>query len=493
MTPSKALFFFCLSFTLAIALESFIKIPAAAAWGFLVGAAICIIAGFFKKEALMFGLCLVCLVLGITRLQIFEFAMAHDALSKYRGGEKITLAGTIIAEPDIRPDSQKLTIKIENTKSVVLVTTNHYAGHDYHYFDRVKITGKLKTPEAFEGFDYKSYLAKEGIYSQMDFPTIEMLPGPRRHTIVSFAHEKILWVKGKFMDSIDRHFLAPGSFMLQGVVFGNDKPMPQELKDQFNATGLSHVTAVSGTNIVILISMLVAFLLMLGLWRGQAFYGAVILIWLYIIMIGFPVSGVRAAIMGSVGLLAGKLGRQNASSRVLTLTAAAMLMQNPMLLIYDVSFQLSFLASLGIIHIKPLIDYYLAFFPKEYLKYWLDIISVTLAAQIITLPLIVYEFGRLSLVAPLTNFLVVPIVELLTILGFLTSVAGAFSNLLGFIFSLPCLALLKYFTVMLNLFSKPWAVLSINHISWLWMAGYYVVLISLIWCLQKIQRPKFLG
>ena len=85
----------------------------------------------------------------------------------------------------------------------------------------------------------------------------------------------------------------------------------KDLKSKFNATGLSHLTAVSGSNIVIIISILMSLLMVLRFWRGQAFYFSVIFIWLYIILIGFPVSGIRAAIMGSVALLAQKIGRQN--------------------------------------------------------------------------------------------------------------------------------------------------------------------------------------
>ena len=201
--------------------------------------------------------------------------------------------------------------------------------------------------------------------------------------------------------------------------------------------------------------------------------------------------------MGSVMLLAQKLGRQNTSARVLTIAASMMLMQNPMLLLYDISFQLSFLASLGIIYVKPLIDNFLRFnkeFSRKHLvKFFLDIISVTFAAQIITLPIIVYNFGTLSLISPVTNVLVLPIIPLLTILGFLVSIAGVFSNVLGFTFSLPCMFLLAYMIKILDIFSQPWAVKTITNVHWLWLVFYYVLLSISIWYLNKKQKPKFLG
>lgn len=498
MTPSKALFYACITFIVGIATESITNIPQIFVWGiFVLGIIIVVATLLFKKNtALVAGFFMLALVLGVMRFQISEFTVANDVVSKLNDRpENITLKGEIINEPDIRDASQKLKVKIEKTKSVVLVTVARYP--QYHYLDTIQMTGKLKTPAVFDDFNYKNYLAKDGIYSVMDYPNVELIFSTHTYNIFTFTYEKILWLKVKLMASLDAGFMPPDSDILKGVVFGNDKNLAKDIKDRFNATGLSHITAVSGTNIVILIEVLMIFLLAAGLWRGQAFYFAIILIWLYIIMIGLPVSGVRAAIMGSVGLLAQKLGRQNTSARVLTMTAGGMLLQNPMLLLYDVSFQLSFLASLGIIYVKPLIDYYvkmpMKFSSLQWAGGFLDILSVTFAAQIITLPIIVYNFGRLSLVAPITNLLVLPIVSLLTILGFLASMAGMFSTMLIWIFWVPCHFLLWYLLWVLNIFSGPWAATSISNISWVWVVIYYSIVIILIKLLQKYQKPKFLG
>jgi competence protein ComEC len=508
MSASRALFYFCISLIIGIALESLIKIPAIFVWGFLIIGAVGVIASFFKKETMVISFCLLGLTLGITRLQISEFIIANDALSRFNDmPQKMVLVGKIISEPDVRATTQKLTIEIKNpdgSRSLILVTSGRYA--DYHYLDIIQVNGKLKTPIITDEFNYKNYLAKDRVYSVMDYPAIEIVSQQHDYTMFSYAYEKILFAKAALMDSINYHFSPPQSHILQGMVFGSDKTMPKDLKDTFTNTGLSHVTAVSGTNIIILINMVMIFLLFLGFWRGQAFYLAIIFIWLYIALIGFPASGVRAAMMGCTGLLAQKLGRQNTGSRVLVATAAVMLLENPLLLPYDIGFQLSFLASLGIIHIKPLMDniiYAVSFTKKSEdkkeitksqgtLKFFLDILSITLAAQIITLPIMVYNFGVVSLIAPITNLLALPVVELLTVLGFLTSLAGVFSNILGFIFSIPCYLLLWYFLTVLDLFSQPWATKTIQHISWIWVAAYYMVLFIVIWIGKRYQATKSL-
>ena len=502
MTPSKILFCLCISFIVGIFLESLIKIPQIFLWGFLLCAVFLIAISFFsKKEIAIISFCLLFLVLGITRVQISEFSIENNKLAKLNDApNKITLIGQIIAEPDARDTSQKLKVKIG--ESIILVTAQRYP--EYYYLDTIKITGKLKTPPVFEDFNYKNYLMKDGIYSVMDYPIAELVYYQNGRSsvfvvnnIFTFFYEKILFVKGKLMESISMNFSPPQDSILLGVVYGNDKTMPKDVKNEFNATGLSHLTAVSGSNIVILINILMVFLLALGFWRGQAFYFAVALIWFYILLIGFPISGVRAAIMGCIALLATKFGRQNASSRVLVLTASLMILQNPLLLFYDISFQLSFLASMGIIHIKPIIDNYLQFnqelFKKPIVRFFSDIVSVTFAAQIATLPVIAYNFGALSLISPVTNLLVLPIIPWLTVLGLLVSIVGVFSNILGFIFSLPCMFLLAYMIKVLDIFSKPWAVKTIANIHWFWPVSYYILLSYLIWFLKRKQKPKFLG
>lgn len=540
MTPSKALFCFCVAFIAGIGLSSFVKIPQFFLWGFLfIGVLlvvtklksinICIIRASFVNWHRLLGFCILFFVLGVTRLQIAEFNIENDPLKKLNGSSgKIALEGQIISEPDIRDSYQKLKVRISDTKSAILVTTGRHP--EYQYLDKVRIAGELKTPPAFparsatgiaggEDFNYKNFLLKDGIYSVIDFPRIELISNKHDYNIFTFFYEKILFSKKKLAESISLNFSSPQNFILNGIILGNDKNWPKDLKDKFNVAGLSHITAVSGSNIIILINVLVIVLLSVGLWRGQALCFSIVLVWMYIAIVGFPASGVRAAIMGSIFLLAQIFGRQNTSSRTILLAGALMLFQNPFLLLYDVGFQLSFLASMGITHIKPIIDSLLESIkgstanykalqfivpafdsekPKtkiifKTLKSLVDIVSITLAVQILTLPIVIYNFGAVSLVALLTNLLILPIIPFLTIFGFLAGVSGIFSGFLGWVSALPCYVMLFYFLKVLNFFYQPWAVKNFGNISWIWVLAYYVVFLILIWFLQKKIKPKFLG
>jgi competence protein ComEC len=505
MTPSKALFWFCIAFVVGIALQSFINIPQVLLWGFLIcGVVVIIFSVIFAKNTMMIiSFCLLFLVLGIARLQISEFTIAHDPLVKFNDtGRKITLIGQIIREPDYRDAQQKLTIKAGD--SLVLVTTGRYP--EYRYLDTLRVTGKLKTPAEFSDFNYKNYLLKDGVYSIMDNASVALVSKIHHYHFFTFIYEKILLVKGKLSESINTNFSPPHSLLLQGIILGNNKNMTQELRDKLNGTGLRYLTAISGVHVVILSLMLMSFLLLLGFWRGQAFYITVVFIWLYIILTGLSASGVRAAIMGSIFLLAQKLGRQNTSSRTITMAAAIMLLQNPLLLLYDVGFQLSFLAAMGIIHVKPLIDHFLKMlFTKKGMPhdaqppvikhghYLMEIFSISVSAQLLTLPITTYNFGNISLVAIITNILVVPIVYFIMVFGFLVSVLGIFSPILGFIFSVPCWILVTYFLKVMDIFYQPWAIKTMQNIPYVWLILYYVGLAGLVRYLQKRLKPKFLG
>ena len=508
MTPSKILFYFCLSFIVGIFINSAIsaqggsaygwKIPQIFLWAFLFFGVLLIFISLTlsmrsHKQTKLFamaGFCVLFLVIGILRHQISEFYILNNELSKLNDNGEVVLIGAISGEPDVRDTFQKLKVKIEKPGGIILVTASRYP--EYKYLDKVKITGKLETPQEFEDFNYKNYLLKDGIYSVMGFPKIELIDDEKKYSVGQRIYSGILFFKQKLRESIRKNYSPPQSLILEGTVLGDNGVMSQDLKNKLNITGLRHVIAVSGTHVVILGAILMSFLLALGLWRGQAFYISIIFIWLYIILTGLPASGMRAGIMGSLFLLAQKLGRQSMGSRVIAMAGAVMLFINPLLLFYDVGFQLSFLAVMGIIYLEPFIKDFLKIFIKKKSENLAGIISTTLAAQIFTLPIMVYNFGNVSFISPVTNILVLPIVSWLMIFGFLSSILGVASQFLGWIVSIPCWFLLAYFVKIIDIFSKPWAIKTIENIHWIWLIVFYLILGAIARWLQKNQKLKIL-
>jgi len=482
MSPSKILFFLCVSFIFGIFIESIIIISQLFVCGvFVLGIILIFCSLLTKRLGFVLGFCILFLVLGILRVQISEFNIANDKLSKLNGKGQVVLTGIISDGPDVRETSQK--IKVEVGGSTILVTTSKYP--EYKYLDRIKITGKLETPMVTDDFNYKDYLLKDHIYSVMNSSKIELLSQKHQYNIFSYIYEKILFVKQKLEQSVQNNFLPPHSLILDGIIFGNNKNMTQDLRSRLNAAGLRFLTAISGVHVIILSAILISLLMFFGFGRRPAFCLSIILIWIYVVLTGFTASGIRAAIMGSIFIFAGVLGRQNTSSRTIVLAAALMLLQNPLLLIYDIGFQLSFMASLGIIYLKPSINVLIKNLFKEKLTWFSDILSVTFSAQIFTLPLMVYNFGTMSLVAPITSILILPVMPWILSFGFLFSIFAAISSILGWIFYVPCWLLITYFLKVMEIFSQPWMLKTIANIFWVWLLAFYFIIALVTWILNK--------
>lgn len=431
-------------------------------------------------------------------------------LMNYNDSEKDFLfTGKIIKEPDERGDNVKLTMETEMGK--VLITTGIYP--EYAYGDVLKINGELKTPAVFaaskeaslapkerEEFNYKNYLAKEGIYSVMYWPKIEILERDRGSSIYSALFK----FKNKMTESIEKIMPFPESALLEGLILGNRQIFSKDLKESLNITGTSHIVAVSGMNIVILTNILMFVLIGLGMWRNQAFYFILVLICLFIIMVGAPASAIRAGIMSSILLFANKIGRLSNATRIMIFAAAVMLALNPLLLRFDVGFQLSFLAVFGLIYIKPIFDGWLNKILPSKFSEWIedgkfrkgikDAITTTLAAQIAVLGILIYNFGRISFISPFTNILIVPLLPYVTIIILIFGGATFVWSFLGKILVWPTYLATTYILRLIEWFSKiPFAAKEIQNVHWIWLVGYYILLIGfLIWYTKRKSRQVFL-
>lgn len=440
MSKSKVFLLFCLSFIGGIFLSSFLPVGALAKVG-LALPGILLISVFWKyKKAVIIGFSILFLLLGICRHQ-----QVLAGIPEIPEG-KIAFIGKVAAEPDIRQTHTKLTVTIaeasitevgpHSVEGKVLVTAGKYP--EYQYGDKLRITGELETPHVFEDFNYKDFLLKDGIYSVMYYPKIEFL-GQGDRGLASIFYGGVFKIKDRLREVINQNLSPPQSSILAAILLGDKRQISDEWKEKLNYAGVRHLTAVSGMHVAILTAILMSVLIALGFWRQQAFYFTIVLIVLFIIMTGLQPSAVRAGIMGGLFLFAHYLGRGNLSDRTVVFAASFMLVQNPLLLRLDVGFQLSFLAMMGIIYFLPYLQ-----------KYFGKILAMTLSAQIFTLPVLIYNFGYISLAAPLSNILIVPFLPFLMGLGFLFVILGAVLQPLGWLFSLPVWLLLTYIMKIVN-------------------------------------------
>lgn len=239
---------------------------------------------------------------------------------------------------------------------------------------------------------------------------------------VQGANGALITVRTAIMSTIEHSLPYTHAQLLGGILIGAKQSMSRELKDSFNRTGLSHIVAVSGYNITIIIALLHAICASFRM-RQRARVALVILsIIAFTILAGGSAATVRASLMGAIAVLATVAGRRARMHALILLAATLMLYINPLLL-FDIGFQLSFAAMLGLVYVSPLFD---AVFSRY--RDWLGMKSVliqTLGAISTTAPLIAWHFSSFSLIAPLANVIVLPAVPL-------AMVFGAISTLLSF-------------------------------------------------------------
>ena len=407
-------------------------------------------------------------IAGVFIYSFFIFSPNKENVQYY--DQKVSLKGIIIKEPEQRINQQKFQFKAEEIKGKILISTELYP--KYYYGDELEIFGKLLEPAVFEDFDYQEYLAKDKIYLVSYNPQINRLAQNQ----ANWLFQKIFNFKNKLRNVIEQTLLPPQSAILKAIFLGDKFGLSNELKEKLNISGTRHITAVSGMHMIIMTQILLFLALGIGLWRKHAFYFVIALLALYILMIGAPASAVRAGIMAGLLLLAQKLGRLRGADRAVIFAAVIMLLINPLLIKSDVGFQLSFMACLSIIYLKPILDDKMIKLPNPFkIK---DILTMTLSAQLGVLPLLVFHFGQLSLISPLANILIVPLLPVIMISGIFLCFSGLIWLSLAKIFALLNWLLLTYVVLIVDYLSSiPLAFYKFKSFSLIFLILYYLFLI----------------
>ncbi|MGH7249389.1 MAG: ComEC/Rec2 family competence protein [Minisyncoccia bacterium] len=358
-------------------------------------------------------------VVGVLRFQIAD--VPPPSVFESKVGQKSTFLGEVIDEPNIKENNQQLTVEVkeENEKTEFLISTG--LEDDYKYGDEISFEGVPKKPENFitdqgKNFDYINYLRKDGILYVMSYPKIQTISRGNGNSIRS----ALFFAKEKFMEKVNFAINAPENLLMGGLILGEKSSFSQALRQSFVNTGTIHIVALSGYNVTIVaewIMKLFAFLPQhLGIGAG------ILAIFLFVIMTGGASTAVRAGIMATLALIARATGRNYDVARALILAAVFMVLLNPFILAYDVSFELSMLATIAVIFFAPRIEKYFLWVTEKFQLR--DILSVTTAAYIFVFPFILYQMGNFSTVALPANALILPFIPLTLLLGFITGFAG---------------------------------------------------------------------
>lgn len=372
----------------------------------------------------------------------------------------------------------RYTVLLEDETKALLTTFSHLK---YPYKSLLYISGDLKEPPVFDDFDYRAYLKKEGINAIIYLPEVSLKEKGRFSLLGN-----LFTIKNSLRLALHSSLPYPHNTIAGAMLLGDGDRVPENIGNLFSSTGIRHIIAISGLHVTIIAGMLlVLFSSFLRMKRNNSFYITSFFIILFVIFVGAPPSAIRAGIMALIFLFAFKVGKVYNAPRALFVAALLMLIFNPLLLFYDIGFQLSFLAVSGILYLTPHIEHLLGR-KKSFLdsnnttvsfkKSLVSMLAVSIGAHIATLPIVAYNFGIISFSSPIANLVAVPLLPVIVVSGFSAAVLGSASSFLGNLFAFPAfLSLELIIQTSRFLDSLPISSLDVK-INTLWVVIIYSVL-----------------
>jgi len=442
---------------------------------------------FVNKNLLLIYAGIIFFLIGVWRMNQSFFKIDQEL-----NGKTVEFIGLVDSEAKIKELNSEykiLPLSLDKNKTgKILIKTRQYP--IYHYGDMLRISGKIQLPTRFKDFDYQGYLEKEDIYFIVYYPQITQIDS-KFSDYLGFFNELKIWIfkklyqiKSFFIENLRNNLVEPYASFTSGIIVGTGSGFSKELSDIFRRVGISHIVAVSGYNVTIIIIYLFFLLDKFYLRRNQKFYIASLIIFGYAVICGLQASVVRAAIMGFLMLIAKKEKRIYDSFNAVAVAAFFMLIENPRILRFDIGFQLSFFAVLGLLYIYPLF----IFNKNKQISFFKSIIFSTIAAQLATFGLLVFNFNGFSIISLLVNILILPVIPLAMFLGFLSGVMG-FIPVFGKIFAFPAYLISSYVIKISEFFaSLDFSFVEVNNINWIFVFIYYIILIVLIYYWQKKKR-----
>lgn len=466
------------SFLAGVALASLVG-----GWPVAVGLAAAGVLAFLVRKWLPAGallaLVLLGLAAGVARAELARHVATPATVDFYNDrAATVTLIGTVVEEPDRRSDHTKLTL-VTRELELPHAAPQHVTGRvllrvprlpAYAYGDRLRVTGRLETPFETAEFSYRDYLARYAVFSFMRAPRIEKVASGDGNPLLA----KLFIFKSSFEAAIGRVWPEPEASLLAGLLTGTRRGLPPDVTADFNTTGLTHIVAVSGYNIALVIAFAVA---VFGRYLPRRWQFAVVAFCVvsFTLLVGAGPPVVRAAVMGLLAFFALTSGRQYHAGLGLLFAASGMVAWTPAILLSDVSFQLSTAAVAGLIYLAPILEKWLARVPQRLALR--ESLVLTLAAQFSAAPLLLLYFDRLSLVAPLANLLAAPAIPLAMLTGAVATGLGWLWLPAGLLLGAVTHGLLAYLLLVAEkLAAVPGASLTADGMTVGLLAVYYALL-----------------
>lgn len=427
---------------------------------FLAGVFVASVFSGFQQPHLIVALVTILLVVGIFLFRHFLFPVSSRVMtllslvmflgagyyfafdyfqqdSKIIFGQKVEFTGTV-TEAEQRINSQLL--RLDN----IQLTTSRYP--EFEYGDRIKAVGVVKKPEG----EFVNYFKKEGVAGLMSFPQIEFLSKNNGSSVKAALFK----IKAFFESSFKKVLPFEQAAFLSGLTLGSTAEFTDEFKEKLRLTGTSHLVALSGYNISVIVRYVGGLFALLWMTRKLKLPLSILVVTGFVVMTGAEPSVVRAAIMAMILLLADQIGRVAYIPNVIASVALVMVIINPKILAFDIGFQLSFLALVGIIYLEPWLRKRFKAKTEPGLLGWRSHFWTTTSAQLAVLPILIYHFGFVSPVSIFTNVLLLEFIPITMGLGFFIGFAATVSYWLSWLIALPTQAFLSYELGIIEIFSK---------------------------------------
>lgn len=439
--------------------------------------------------------------LGGWRYTVSKQPFQPSRLAFYNESGKIEINGVICEDPKLKENSSQLVvcansiklssgeIKLVEGKALVKLRTG-----DWHYGEGVNIYGAPAIPPENEDFSYRAYLEQHGIYTLLEYPYVVL----NSQIEGSWIKKAIFSLRQTAYNRINAFLPQPEAGLLSGILLGNENDIPSDLEKAYQDTGTAHIIAISGFNMALLVGIfLKGFRRWLPIWWAGLL--TICLISIYTILVGAAPAVVRAAVMSCLAMSGQLIGRRQAGPFTLLITAAVMCAFNP-LLIWEAGFQLSFMATLGlVIYADRLMNWFKQRVEPIFSQDVIDKISApvgeyflfTLAAQVTTLPIILYHFERISLSTLLANPLILPVQPLIMMLGGISIITGLIIPPLGKILSYIVWVPLVYTNKIVTLLSEiPVGSMNFGRISFWTVLIIYGLLFFFTYRRKKDHEPE---
>jgi competence protein ComEC len=469
------------------------------------------VAGWQTPRLRVVGLCLLAASLGGLRYLGVQPDTTPQSVWLLAGHGTVMVEGHVAQEPRRTETGQQVVLhtvaarrdgQASAVQGRLLVQVPSYPV--YHYGQRLLVRGALEQPPTAtrpNAFDYRDYLARKQIYALLHEPEIEVLPGNAGNPLLV----AVLNVRNACQELVLRALPEPQASVAAGMLLGLKSSIPDDVYETFGQTGLAHLLVVSGWHLSLVAVLLMGVAARLRLGRGGTFWVALAGIWLYALFVGASATVLRAAIMASLLVLASSTRRQAEPWTLLLAACLGLSLWNPHLL-WDLGFQLSVLATASLFAFSQPVQHWLERLP---LLRWpgahfiTNVLAATLAVQVLILPLILYHFGNLSLVAPLANVVIVPVVPFAMILG---AAALAVNLLLAPLAAVPLVGALAwgawlvawlpfaYMTEAARLLAAlPWAAIRVPAFPLWLLFAYYAVVGGWWWLRQHTPHSTTAG